>query len=66
MLKMIKDFKFKKYIKKLREEGLFFYVSFGFIFTLLMEVDNQLPYYLQQYFFFYTLIGFMPINIFFV
>lgn len=24
MLKMIKDFKFKKYIKKLREEGLFF------------------------------------------
>ncbi|HBN4948490.1 TPA: hypothetical protein L2Y70_001276 [Escherichia coli] len=66
MLKMIKDFKFKKYIKKLREEGLLFYVSFGFIFTLLMEVDDRLPYYLQQDFFFYTLIGFMPINIFFV
>ncbi|HCX5326912.1 TPA: hypothetical protein OZU69_002099 [Escherichia coli] len=66
MLKMIKDFKFKKYIKKLREEGLFFYVSFGFILTLLMEVDDRLPYYLQQDFFFDTLIGFMPINIFFV
>lgn len=65
MLKMIKNFKLKKYIKKLREEG-FFYVSFGFIFTLLMEVDDQLPYYLQQDFFFDTLIGFMPINIFFV
>lgn len=52
MLKMIKDFKFKKYIKKLREEGLLFYVSFGFIFTLLMEVDDRLPYYLQQDFFF--------------
>ncbi|HGE9205205.1 TPA: hypothetical protein ACGBRM_003502, partial [Escherichia coli] len=55
MLKMIKDFKFKKYIKKLREEGLFFYVSFGFILTLLMEVDDRLPYYLQQDFFFDTL-----------
>lgn len=66
MLKMIKDFKFKNYIKKLREEGLFFYVSFGFILTLLMEVDDRLPYYLQQDFFFDTLIGFMPINIFFV
>ncbi|HCO4394958.1 TPA: hypothetical protein N8Q04_003571 [Escherichia fergusonii] len=66
MLKMVKDFKFKKYIEKLREEGLFFYVSFWFILTLLMEVDDRLPYYLQQDFFFDTLIGFMPINIFFV